>query len=240
MTHVESEVLNQFVQILSSAFMKASAEAVTPAISRADLPLVGSYHWYRVRFDQVPQLQIFAGVPKGLGEAAETEVAETVSRLSEISSILAEYVSNAVGCNTIASVADVDGGPEATPVSLQVQSGNGISELIFSLDTATINWFAAQTIKKEQKSTHMSMMDTLMDVELPVSILLARREASLSDVLQWGPGAIVEFEAGLGDPVEVIVNEQTVARGSVVLVDGNYGVRVTEVLTAGPAATGTR
>jgi flagellar motor switch protein FliN len=127
----------------------------------------------------------------------------------------------------------VEIGPETSHVSLQVQGSDGVSEVILSLDRATVAWFAANVAtSRKERIAHTSMIDTLMDVELPVSILLATREASLSDVLQWGPGAIVEFEAGLSDPVDVIVNKRTVARGSVVLVDGNYGVRVTEVFVA--------
>ena len=72
-------------------------------------------------------------------------------------------------------------------------------------------------------------LDMLMGVELQVSVSFGRTRLPLEDVLKLASGSIVELNRSATDPVEVMVNESVVARGEVVVVDGNYGIRVTEV-----------
>ena len=69
----------------------------------------------------------------------------------------------------------------------------------------------------------------LMGVKMPIRILLGRTELSLKDVAQLGSGSVVELDCSPNDPVEIIVNDQVIARGEVVVVSGNYGVRITGI-----------
>lgn len=71
----------------------------------------------------------------------------------------------------------------------------------------------------------------LLDVELPVSISFGKTELPLKDVLKLTTGSIVELNRGVTDPVEVLVNHCLVARGEVVVVDGNYGVRIQHIVS---------
>lgn len=73
--------------------------------------------------------------------------------------------------------------------------------------------------------------DLLLDVELPISVSFGRALVPLKDVLKLTTGSIVELNRDLGDPVEVIVNNCVIARGEVVTVDGNFGVRIQEVVS---------
>lgn len=79
----------------------------------------------------------------------------------------------------------------------------------------------------------------LMDMDLQVSISLGRAELPLQDVLRLTTGSIIELNRSVGDPVDVVVNERVVARGEVVVVNGNYGVRVQELVGNRSDATGT-
>lgn len=72
-------------------------------------------------------------------------------------------------------------------------------------------------------------MDLLLDVELPVSVSFGHAEMALKDVLKLGTGSVIELNKSVNDPVTVIVNDKPIAKGEVVMVDGNYGVRVLEV-----------
>ncbi len=74
-------------------------------------------------------------------------------------------------------------------------------------------------------------LDLLLDVELPVSISFGRAHIPLKEVLKLTSGSIVELNRAVSDPVEVIVNNCVVARGEVVVVDGNYGIRVQEIVS---------
>ncbi len=72
-------------------------------------------------------------------------------------------------------------------------------------------------------------IDLLLDVELPVAVSFGECQMPLKDVLKLAAGAVIELEKSVNDPVTIIVNEKPIARGEVVMVDGNYGVRITEV-----------
>jgi len=74
-------------------------------------------------------------------------------------------------------------------------------------------------------------LDLLLDVELPVSVSFGRAELPLKDVLKLTTGSIVELNRGITEPVEVIVNNCVVARGEVVVMDGNYGVRIHQIIS---------
>lgn len=72
--------------------------------------------------------------------------------------------------------------------------------------------------------------DLLLEVELDAQVRFGSRELELKDLLELGPGDVVELDRNVGDPVDLIVGGRIVARGEVVLVDGSFGLRVTEVV----------
>lgn len=71
--------------------------------------------------------------------------------------------------------------------------------------------------------------DLLLEVELDAAVRFGSREMELKDLLELGPGDVVELDRQVADPVDLIVGDRIVARGEVVLVNGNFGLRVTEV-----------
>jgi len=75
----------------------------------------------------------------------------------------------------------------------------------------------------------LSTLNLLMDVEMPVLIRFGSTTMLMRDVLALGPGAVIEFHRSPDEPADILVNGQVVARGAVVAVQGNYGVRITEV-----------
>jgi flagellar motor switch protein FliN/FliY len=74
-------------------------------------------------------------------------------------------------------------------------------------------------------------MDLLLDVDLPVSISFGRAQLPLKDVIKLTTGSIVELNRAVSEPVEVIVNNCVIARGEVVVVEGNFGVRINQVVS---------
>lgn len=74
-----------------------------------------------------------------------------------------------------------------------------------------------------------SGVELLLDVELEATLRFGCRELPLAEVLELGPGDVVELDRHVADPVDLIVGDKIVARGEVVLVNGNFGLRVTEV-----------
>ncbi|SRR5579871_830770 len=79
----------------------------------------------------------------------------------------------------------------------------------------------------------------LMGVKLPIRILMGRAQMALRDIVRLGSGAVVELDCSPDSPVEIMVNDRVIASGEIVVVAGNYGVRITKIAardnTAGPA-----
>ena len=74
-------------------------------------------------------------------------------------------------------------------------------------------------------------LQMLLDVDLELSVSFGQTKLLLQDVLKLSSGSIVELNRSISEPVNVLVNDFVVARGEVVVVDGNYGVRITEIAT---------
>jgi len=80
-------------------------------------------------------------------------------------------------------------------------------------------------------STGNKALDLLMDIEMPIVIELGRSQMSLKRILELGPGAIVEMDRLAGEPVDILINGKVVARGEVVVVDENFGVRIISLVS---------
>jgi flagellar motor switch protein FliN len=74
-------------------------------------------------------------------------------------------------------------------------------------------------------------MDLLLDVEMPVSVSFGRAQLPLKDVIKLTSGSIVELNRSINEPVEVIINNCVIARGEVVVIEGNYGVRINQIVS---------
>ncbi len=79
----------------------------------------------------------------------------------------------------------------------------------------------------EQKLEDIEM---LMDLRLPITIELGRTSMFIKDILKLSPGSIVELDKLSGDPVDIYVNEKKFAEGEVVVIDENFGVRITDLI----------
>jgi flagellar motor switch protein FliN/FliY len=74
-------------------------------------------------------------------------------------------------------------------------------------------------------------LDLLLEVDLPIGVSFGRTQMRLKEALKLTTGSIVELNRSVTEPVEIIVNNCVIARGEVVVVDGNYGVRILEIVS---------
>lgn len=74
-------------------------------------------------------------------------------------------------------------------------------------------------------------LDVLLDVDLPISVRFGMTEMALQALTRIGPGSVIDLARSPDDPVELLISGKVVARGEVVVVMGNYGVRITEVMS---------
>lgn len=92
----------------------------------------------------------------------------------------------------------------------------------------------AQPKPSERSSGRMSDtaatgFDLLLDVELEAALRFGAREMPLGEILELGPGDVVQLDRNIADPVDLLVGDKIVARGEVVLLNGNFALRVLEV-----------
>ena len=76
-------------------------------------------------------------------------------------------------------------------------------------------------------------IDLIMDVPLEVTVELGKTKKSISDILDFGPGKIIELDKIAGEPIDVLVNGKYVAKGEVVVIEESFGVRITEIINNG-------
>lgn len=84
----------------------------------------------------------------------------------------------------------------------------------------------APAVREESKT-----FDLLLDVELPVSISFGHAHVPLKDVLKLTTGSIIELSRAVIEPVDIVVNNCVIAKGEVVVVEGNFGVRIQQVIS---------
>ena len=80
-------------------------------------------------------------------------------------------------------------------------------------------------------STEQQNIGLIMDVYMEVTVELGRTKKLIKDILGMGEGTIIELDKLAGEPVDILVNHKQIARGEVVVIDENFGVRVTEILS---------
>lgn len=73
----------------------------------------------------------------------------------------------------------------------------------------------------------------IMDVPLQVTVELGRTTKSISDILDFSPGKIIELDKLAGEPIDILVNGKNVAKGEVVVIEESFGVRITEIINNG-------
>ncbi len=83
--------------------------------------------------------------------------------------------------------------------------------------------------KKESEAPNLNL---ILDIDVEVSVELGRSVMQIKDVLELSPGSVVELNKLAGETVDVFVNHSLVAKGEVVVINENFGVRITEIIGA--------
>jgi flagellar motor switch protein FliN/FliY len=74
-------------------------------------------------------------------------------------------------------------------------------------------------------------MELLLDISLPVTVELGRTRMIIRDILHLAPGSVLELDKLAGEPVDILINDKSIARGEVVVIDESFGVRLTSIVT---------
>lgn len=116
--------------------------------------------------------------------------------------------------------------PDLTSCVLHVLADD---ELVESFRAA--EWNVSRTAARDNAQPAVTPeLERVIEVPLAVTLRFGQRNMRLREVLELNTGALVELDRQVEDPVDLILDERVIARGEVVIVDGNYGLRVTEIV----------
>lgn len=82
-----------------------------------------------------------------------------------------------------------------------------------------------------QSETDTKNLDILLDIPLQVTVELGKTKRSVKEILELSSGSIVELDKLAGEPVDILVNNRLIAKGEVVVIEENFGVRVTDIVS---------
>jgi flagellar motor switch protein FliN/FliY len=122
--------------------------------------------------------------------------------------------------------------PDAVAVPL-LDNGEVHAVVALALNPWPADAAAAGVARRADGATIRTGLDMLHDVEMEVSAELGRTRMSVRELLSLSPGAIVELDRAAGSPADLLVNGRLIARGEVVVIDENFGIRITEIVAPG-------
>ncbi len=133
---------------------------------------------------------------------------------------------------------DADSGPEAGASAWVVRSGDAVVATLSVTGVVVAGVAAparaagtADVPATPASGTGPGNLAALLDIDLPLVVRFARTELSLRELTALGPGSTVDMGRSPDDPVQLLVGTQVIAEGEVVVVAGNYGVRITSLVS---------
>ena len=91
--------------------------------------------------------------------------------------------------------------------------------------------YTFSSIDESQTTETLGHMDFILDVPLEISVELGRTRLLINDLLKLGQGSVIELTKAAGETLEILANQRPIARGEVVSINDNYGIRLTEIIS---------
>jgi flagellar motor switch protein FliN/FliY len=256
---MDNRSTKQTAREFADAFTSSLAEALTQAagtpfhLKVLDNPDLGTRHGQPVHFRltadgalhgecfvELYEPQVAELGSKILGEPAAAFREDHSEALTKVistatagltASLSAEYGEITFKVERIADLAF--GGMLVVPLAASTEEQPEMPLLLY-FDGEFLEALTSQAARKDAVGNGMTPLDPVnlkmvMDVELNVSLRFGQRQLPLREVLELASGSVIELDRKVDDPVELLLDGKVIARGEAVIVDGNYGLRVTEV-----------
>ncbi|MBA9024859.1 MULTISPECIES: flagellar motor switch phosphatase FliY [Bacillaceae] len=107
--------------------------------------------------------------------------------------------------------------------------GSGVGSHVQPVNVQPASFTSFQTYQMQESEA--KNLDLLLDIPLQVTVELGRTKRSIKEILELSSGSIVELDKLAGEPVDILVNNRLIAQGEVVVIDENFGVRVTDIVS---------
>jgi flagellar motor switch protein FliN len=178
----------------------------------------------------------------------DREAAAATSRLAlaldrdaqdqEITGVLRDLLSQT--WTAVASQPDKEGiaFSEAAVRTGNVPAGADVQYIAIANTASCVVGFGLERLAPATANVPDRRLEAVLDVELPLVVRFGRAVMPLKSLAELGPGSVVDMGRSPEEPVELLVGERLIARGEVVVVAGNYGVRITELSGSASDAAG--
>lgn len=110
----------------------------------------------------------------------------------------------------------------------QFMMGQGGMPVMNNPNVQPVQFSQLQNFTSQAESGNISL---IMDVYMEMTVELGRTKKMIKEILGMGEGHIIELDKLAGEPVDILVNHKPIAKGEVVVIEENFGVRVTEILS---------
>jgi flagellar motor switch protein FliN/FliY len=236
--------LGQVLESMTLERPEVSVESTPPALEAGSETL-----WWRQEWNLAARPLLLTGVPRdtwmelggrmlraaGVEDPSPADARQTcLEILSQTCAGLAQALTAKRGQETVCTTGGEERQPPpaATGCSVKVAFGGiNLPALWLSFDPLLVEAAGGKEDDPAGTETAPGAMDLLLDVEMPVSISFGRAQVPLEEVMKLTAGSVIELDRAVNDPVEVIVNNCVVALGEMVVVEGNYGVRIQRLLS---------
>jgi flagellar motor switch protein FliN/FliY len=99
------------------------------------------------------------------------------------------------------------------------------------MGSANVQAVQFPNLMSQATSQEQANISLIMDVYMEMTVELGRTKKFVKEILSMGEGTIIELDKLAGEPVDILVNHKLIAKGEVVVIDENFGVRVTEIVS---------
>lgn len=87
-----------------------------------------------------------------------------------------------------------------------------------------------ESFDEEEERRYPENIELILDVPLEITVELGRTQKLVREILEFSTGSIIELDKLAGEPVDILVNGKVIAKGEVVVIDENFGVRITDIV----------
>jgi flagellar motor switch protein FliN len=120
---------------------------------------------------------------------------------------------------------------DGPPIDLALTIDEALARELSALGSAEMEPAPAPVVERVSAPEPPSKIDMILDVSLPITVELGRARMQIQEILKLTPGAVITLDRSAGDPVELLINDRPIAKGEVVIIDENFGVRLTSIVT---------
>jgi flagellar motor switch protein FliN len=194
----------------------------------------GEYGVLRAFFARSGAESLTKKVSASTAEPSETNVIETIREICNQAAGFAEKqkMSHRLVVTSVEAADPPDS--VATVIEIVMAGQEDVIQLALSGDLDFAD--AIDATGSDEAASRQRTLDVILDIHLPLVVRFGRTEMPLKALTALGPGSVIDLGRSPDEPVDVLISNRVVARGEVVIVSGNYGVRIRNVISAAERA----